>query len=300
MRAEWQIVHNAANDASRDIVEGEALTASKRYTETMLTSALRDVPLVWHTYTKPLGYPGDYLAMVRMYDGQRRGDSIFARVMDQIGHEERLAATVPVRKRYLVSQLERCSVEARQRHAEPVRFVSIGSGPAREVVDFLRTSPPGPELEFVLIDQDEQALAFAWEELHEAARPHGERVRISCRHLSFAQVFGLPELLGEVNRADMIYTAGLFDYLSDDVGRALMNGCFALLRDGGRLVVGNAAAGPGVRWMPEFVHDWTMIYRTEGELRDLARDFADRARIEIDSDDSDAWLFLVAHAEAGR
>jgi hypothetical protein len=98
----------------------------------------------------------------------------------------------------------------------------------------------------------------------------------------------------------MIYTAGLFDYLGEDVGRALMNSCFGLLRDGGRLVVGNAAAGPGVRWMPEFVLDWTMVYRSEAELRDLAQDFADRARIEIDSDDSAAWLFLVAHAETER
>ena len=298
MRAEWQVIHDAANAASHEIVEGEALTASKLLTETLLTSALSDVPLIWHTYVKPLGYPGDYLAMGRMYDGQRRGDSIFARVMDQIGHEERLAATVPVRKRFLVQQLELCVAEARQRHDDPVRIVSIGSGPAREVVDYLKATAPGSALEFVMIDQDEKALAFASEKLREAAQPHGERVRISCRHLSFAQLFALPELVSEVSRADMIYTVGLFDYLRESVGRALMNGCFGLLRKGGRLVVGNAADGPGVRWMPEFVLDWTMVYRTEAELRDLARDFADRARIEIDSDDSAAWLFLVAYAEA--
>ena len=298
MRAEWQVIHDAANAASHEIVKGEALTASKLYTETLLTSALRDVPLVWHTYVKPLGYPGDYLAIDRMYDGQRRGDSIFSRVMDQLGHEERLAATVPVRKRFLVQQLRLCVAEAQQRHDDPVRIVSIGSGPAREVVDYLKATAPGPALEFVMIDQDEQALAFASEKLLEAAQPHGERVRISCRHLSFAQLFASPEFVSEVSQADMIYTAGLFDYLRDDVGRALMNGCFGLLRDGGRLVVGNAADGPGLRWMPEFVLDWTMIYRTEAELRDLAQDFAERARIEIDRDDSAAWLFLVAHAEA--
>jgi SAM-dependent methyltransferase len=300
MRAEWKSIHDAANAASEGIAEGEALAASKRYTETLLTAALRDVPLVWHTYTKPLGYPGDYQAMTRMYEGRRRGDSIFARVMDQLGHEERLAATVPIRKRFLVSQIEQCVAATGPRSDEPIRIVSIGSGPAREVVDYLRAAPPGPALEFVLIDQDEKALAFAWEQLQEAAQPHGDRVRIACRHLAFAQLFALPELLSEVSRADMIYTAGLFDYLGDGVGRALMNSCFHLLRDGGRLVVGNAAAGPGVRWMPEFVLDWTMIYRTEAELRGLAEDFADRARIEIDSDDSASWLFLVAHAEAAQ
>jgi hypothetical protein len=300
MRVEWQEVHERANAASRGILEGEVLRASKAYTETLLTRALSDVPLIWHTYEKPLGYPGDYQAMTRMYDGRRRGDSIFARVMDQLGHEERLAATVVVRKRFLVGEIAACVVEAEQRHEGSVRIVSLGSGPAREVVDYLKTTAPGPSIEFLMIDQDEHALGFALDQLREAARPHGDRVRISCRHIAFKQLFALPELVSEVSDADMLYTAGLFDYLSQDVGRALMNSCFGLLREGGRLVVGNAAAGPGVRWMPEFVLDWTMIYRTEAELLDLARDFAHRAKIEIDSDESAAWLFLVARAETNH
>lgn len=300
IREEWRAVHEAANAASSEIVEGEALRASKRYTETLLTSSLRDVPLIEHCYTKPLGYPGDYRAMNRMYSGRRRGDSIFARVMDQLTIEERLAATVIVRKRFMVEQLGRCVADAARRHADPVRIVSIGAGPAREVQDFLASAPPGPALEIVLVDQDQQALAHADEACREAARAHGERVRVVCRHLSFKQLFSLPELVDEVSGADMIYTVGLFDYLGEGAGRALMNSCFALLRGGGRLVVGNAAAAPDVRWVPEFLLDWTMIYRTEAELRALARDFRERAKIEIECDDSAAWLFLVATAgEAG-
>jgi SAM-dependent methyltransferase len=296
MREEWRGIHEAANAASSEIVDGEALLASKRYTETMLTSSLLDVPLIQHCYRKPLGYPGDYQAMNRMYSGQRRGDSIFARVMDQLTIEERLAATVVVRKRFMVEQLRECVADAAKRHSDPIRIVSIGAGPAREIQDFLEATPPGPELEIVLVDQDQQALAHADEACREAARRHGERVRVVCRHLSFKQLFALPELVDEVSGADMIYTVGLFDYLGEAAGRALMNSCFGLLRAGGRLVVGNAAAAPDVRWVPEFVLDWTMIYRTETELRALARDFTDRATIGIECDDSAAWLFLVAIA----
>lgn len=296
IREGWRSIHEAANAASAEVLEGEALRASKRYTETMLTSSLLDVPLIRHCYSKPLGYPGDYQAMNRMYSGQRRGDSIFARVMDQLTIEERLAATVVVRKRFMVGQFGTCVADATKRHSDPVRIVSIGSGPAREVQDYLATTKPGPALEVVLVDQDQQAMAFAYEALREAARPHGDRVRITCRHLSFKQLFALPQLVDEVSNADMIYTVGLFDYLGETAGRALMNSCFGLLREGGRLVVGNAAAAPDVRWVPEFVLDWTMIYRTEPELQSLAQDFADRARIEMECDDSAAWLFLVAIA----
>ncbi len=294
MRAEWRAIRATANEASRSIVQGEALTASKRYTETLLTSALRDSPLIWRTYVKPQGYPGDYLAMSWMYDGQRRGETLFARLMDQLGHEERLASTVAVRKRFLIRQIEECVAEVSPHREGDTRIVSIGAGPAREVVDYLAATPPGPAIEFTLIDQDEQALAFAYEDLHQAALPHGGRVRILCRHISFAQLFAMPALQRELGEPDMIYSAGLLDYLGDEVGRALMNGCFELIRDGGRLVVGNAAAAPDVRWMPEFVLDWTMIYRTESELLDLARDFASTAELKIERDESEAWLFLVA------
>lgn len=294
MRAEWRAIHATANEASRSIVQGEALTASKRYTETLLTSALRDSPLIWRTYVKPQGYPGDYLAMSWMYDGRRRGETLFARLMDQLGHEERLAFTVPARKRYLVRQIEECVAAVAPHHDGPTRIVSIGAGPAREVLDYLAATPPGPAIEFTLIDQDEQALAFAYEELDRAVLAHEGRVHVLCRHISFAQLFAMPGLLRESGGPDMIYSAGLLDYLGDEAGRALMKGCFELIRDGGRLVVGNAAAAPGVRWMPEFVLDWTMIYRTEEELLDLARGFASNAQLEIQRDESETWLFLVA------
>jgi extracellular factor (EF) 3-hydroxypalmitic acid methyl ester biosynthesis protein len=295
MRAEWREVHTAANDASEDIIEGDALAASKRYTETLLTPVMHASPFLSRCHLKPRGYPGDYLAMSWMYEGQRRGETIFGRLLDQLGLEERLAATVPVRKRFLVSQIAACAGEAAKRHEGPVRIVSVGAGPAREVVDYLDQTPSTTPMEFILIDQDEQALAFTADALHRSALKHAGRVRILCRHVSFSQLFGLPELLSEVSGADMIYSAGLLDYLRDDVARALLSTCFGLLREGGRLVVGNAAATPGVRWMPEFVLDWTMLYRTESELRALAQDLG--GTVELDIDTSKTWHFLVARSQ---
>ena len=292
MRAEWREIHAAANEASKDIVEGETLAASKRYTETLLTPVMRASPFLWRCYLKPQGYPGDYLAMTWMYEGQRRGETIFSRLLDQLGLEERLAATVPIRGHYMVRKITECVGEAEQRHEGPVRIVSIGAGPAREVVDHLDQSLSGQAIDFVLIDQDEQALAFAAEALRRAALKHGGRVRILCRHVSFSQLLELPELQSEVSGADMIYSAGLLDYLRADVASALMSSCFGLLRAGGQLVVGNAAAEPGVRWMPEFVLDWTMLYRTERDLRDLGNGLG--GTLELDSDASKTWLFLVA------
>ncbi len=293
MRDEWREIHERANEASKDIIEGEPLAASKRYTETLLTPGLRASPFLWRCYVKPQGYPGDYQAMTWMYDGERQGDTVFGRLLDQIGLEERLAATVRVRKRLMSRHIADCVERAGAPRETPVRIVTIGAGPAREVVDYLDATDVRVPVEFFLIDQDEQALAFAADQVGRAALRHEGRVSARLRHVSFKQLFELPELLGEVRGADMIYSAGLFDYLRDEPARALLQGCFGLIADGGRLLVGNAAAVPGLRWVPEFLLDWTMIYRTEADMAALGEGLG--GTLNVERDDSDTWLFLAAH-----
>jgi hypothetical protein len=58
-------------------------------------------------------------------------------------------------------------------------------------------------------------------------------------------------------------------------------------------VLGNAADEADVQWVPEFVLDWHMHYRSEGDLRDLASDLGGVAKIDIEKDLSGAWYFLV-------
>ena len=300
MREEWGDVHAALNEASKDITEGAALVASKRFTEALLTPVLRASPFLWRCYVKPQGYPGDFMAMTWMYEGQRQGETIFGRVLDQLGLDERLAATVRVRKRLLVRHIAECVEEATRRGGRvdasgavrPIRIVTIGAGPAREIVDYLDQTESSVPIEFLLIDQDEQALEFAAGQAGRAALRHGGRVSVQLRHVSFSQLFELPDLLGEVEGADMIYSAGLFDYLREAPARALLHGCFGLLGEGGRLVVGNAASVPGLRWVPEFLLDWTMLYRTESEMSALGEGLS--GSLKVERDDSDTWLFLVA------
>ena len=290
--AGWREIHAAANDASKDITEGEPLVACKRYTETLLTPGLRASPFLWRCYVKPQGYPGDFQAMTWMYDGLRQGETIFGRLLDQLGLDERLAATVRVRKRLLVRHIAGCVDEATPDREWPVRIVSIGAGPAREVVDYLNETEVRAPIEFILIDQDEQALAFAASEVGQAALRHAGKVSVQFRHVSFSQLFKLPELLGEVRGADMIYSAGLFDYLREGSARALLQGCFGLIGEAGRVVVGNAAAVDGLRWVPEFLLDWTMLYRTDADMAALGEGLD--GSLEVERDDSDTWIFLTA------
>ena len=64
---------------------------------------------------------------------------------------------------------------------------------------------------------------------------------------------------------DLIYAAGLFDYLSDRRATAIINALFARLREGGLLVIGNVAAGCPI-FTTEFLGDWSLRFRTRDEM----------------------------------
>ena len=42
------------------------------------------------------------------------------------------------------------------------------------------------------------------------------------------------------------------------------------VKPGGRLVIGNMAGPSDGKWCIEYVLDWTLLYRTEEEMREIA------------------------------
>ena len=74
------------------------------------------------------------------------------------------------------------------------------------------------------------------------------------------------ELLGGL---DLVYSAGLYDYLTEPVGRRLTELLYSKLRPGGRLLVGNLTEMPDSTWIMEFVVSWHLVYRTEESMMRL-------------------------------
>jgi extracellular factor (EF) 3-hydroxypalmitic acid methyl ester biosynthesis protein len=122
---------------------------------------------------------------------------------------------------------------------------------------------------FVLVDQDSEALRCAGRQLSaaRAASPRRSPVRIDPRHLSVLKLLREVEPSALLPRADMIYSAGLFDYFSDRTCRVLARRLYGALRPGGLLLLGNMKAGTDMLWPLELIADWSLSYRTaEGIL----------------------------------
>jgi extracellular factor (EF) 3-hydroxypalmitic acid methyl ester biosynthesis protein len=295
LNEEWDPLRLRANELTVGLrSDPERMKAAKRFTELVVTPELVGGPAWQRSYTKPLGYPGDYEIMNYFYAQAWEGNTAFEKVLHRLMTRHPLAACVIPRMEMLRDAIAE-TVERQKERKEPVRIASLGSGPAREVEEYLRSTQPRQPIHFLLIDQDERALSYAHGKLYPLAVESPSTVGVECWFLSFSQLIQNFDFLRHMPPQDLIYTAGLVDYLKRSTAKTLIKVLFAHLAPGGRLVVGNMLARPDVNWTPEFVLDWQLIFRTESEMLELASELgAVKTELRLDSTGCTYLLFLTA------
>jgi extracellular factor (EF) 3-hydroxypalmitic acid methyl ester biosynthesis protein len=260
----WQCWRAVWDDASACMSElsqsAEHLAVAKQYTEAHLTGGLLSAPIWRQAYTKPRGYSGDYVVMNYIYQGAALGDTTFARLAHALAL--RIGEFV-VRRKDMIG--EAIAEVARKRAGGTATVVSLGCGPAREVADFAAqdAGAQGP-VTFILVDHDEDALRFAGRSIGASRLAHGARrpLRTDLRRLSALRLLRDVLPADAFGSADLIYSAGLFDYFSDRTCRLLTRRLYEALRPGGMLVLGNMKADTDLLWPLYLIADWSLHYRT--------------------------------------
>jgi chemotaxis methyl-accepting protein methylase len=262
---EWRGLWRTGNDIVRPIMEErERRDAVKEYTELALTPELRGGAIWDRSYTKPLGYPGDFGIMNQVYDWQRVGNTAYEMLLHRVG----LEVAECIKTRMEVVRAEIGDAVAAKGAERTTRILSLGCGSAREVETWLgKRRVESPRVEFTLIDQEQHALDYAYR----AAYPHivhdEGRCRLQCLQMSFMDVLRGTSGLNALPQQDLIYCVGLIDYLTDRRAAGLVRWLYELVAPGGLLIVGNMSETPlSNLWPMEFLTDWSLYYRTEAQM----------------------------------
>src|SRR5262249_51661970 len=189
---------------------------------------------------------------------------------------------------------------AAKRTAEsPRRVLSVACGPAEELQDILLSPDEVGRVQFMLLDQDPEALAQARGVIEEVARKVGKQPRAEtlCTSVRTMQQGGSP-----IDDAvyDFVYSMGLFDYLTDTTATAVLTWLYGRLAPGAELVVGNFHSRNPSKVFMEYWADWTLWYRSEGELLRLA-DALPGAQSRVTFEESGCQIFLhITKSQAQR
>lgn len=229
-----------------------------------------------HALVKPRGYAGDMDLMLMLCDGLPRGDTGFARAVNEVFVRVPAAQAVRDRVAILGRLLDTLPAGA--------RVLNPACGPALEV-QHLFAARPAKQLVVDLVDHDPHTLAYLRGRLPRVGVRilAGNAYRILAGDLTVTSVnadaSGAALLSGGYDR---IYSADLYDYHPDGSGGAggapaLTRVLFSLLNPGGLLLVGNylkptptSGHQEHVRAMMELYSHWYLRYRSADQIAGFA------------------------------
>jgi hypothetical protein len=220
-----------------------------------LETFLQD-PFTRHAYERPRGYPGDagLLDYIYLLKGPPPETTALGRAI--FDYSINVPACRAVRERCKrVASL----IDGLPRGRKP-RIASIASGHLREA-DLSETLRNSEVSRLIVFDNDGESI-----ETIRRSYPYLGHVLQAVR----GGVRGIITGKFRFVHLDLVYAAGLFDYLQQPLARRLCKEMFGMLRPGGRLWLANFIPMiPHLGYMEPFMR-WNLILRTEAEVLDLA------------------------------
>ncbi len=253
-------------------VRPEEVPVYKAFARRELHPFMLCAPFAHRTYTKPLGYAGDYeMVNMMLQESPIRGNNTYARIFHDL--TTNTAACLAHRNRIAFLN-ERLAGEAARVQGEMrlCNILNVGCGPAVEVQRFIRDSEDSEECVFTLMDFNSETLEYTRERVSAAIEASGHRPTVNFVQKSIDELLKDVHDQGEeiVPTYDLVYCAGLFDYFPDNVCRNLVSLYYKWVKPGGLLVTTNVTPANPERYSMEHLLEWYLIYRDEAGMAALA------------------------------
>ena len=205
-----------------------------------------------HSRTKPLGYAGDHLIIDMIYQ-HAVADTEVGRLVDEFFHRQLSPTAVRNRKQFFI---ETFGDLCRRKNAPSV--LDIACGPCRDVAEALvELGSLSDNAKFHCVDMDPRAISYA----QKIVPPQ------KSRNIKWQATNAFR--LKTDKKHDLVWSAGLFDYLDDRVAAFLLRKMWHATEYGGEVIIGNFhSSNPDRPWM-EWCGDWHLIHRNEEEMLNI-------------------------------
>lgn len=273
-------------------VPEDDLLVHKSFARRELHPLMLCAPFMHRAFNKPLGYAGDYLMVDMILRSPYEGQTSYAKIVNTIALRTDTAEAHRNRIIELTDLLENEARRASQLR-RPLRILNIGCGPAVELQRFIAKSWLADQVDLTLIDFNGPTLEFAETKLREVAREHSRSTKMRFVHRSVHELLKQASRTQEspVKTYDLVYCAGLFDYLNDKVCSRLTQLYYRWLNPGGAVMVTNVHADQPVRGFMEHLQEWNLVLRNEKQMMALAPDHP-HERVYVDKTGANVFLLL--------
>lgn len=240
----------------------------------LISNVLENDTVFGHTFKKPFGYAGDFLLIEKIYQKYETHDPLFKR-WDKFYHSHDATEAVRNRKSFFIKKVKELVTNQQQ-----VDILILGCGPATDVYEFFSQTDQRYNIKFDLVDIDSHAIEYA-----------SEKNCDFLEYINFTRA-NVIKFTTEDNY-DLIWSAGLFDYLDDQLFVFLLRRFVDNLKENGQIIIGNfSPLNPTIKVM-EVMTEWHLNYRDEKHLKLLANHVGiDNERITVEKEPLGINLFL--------
>ncbi|MFT3730556.1 MAG: class I SAM-dependent methyltransferase [Hyphomicrobium sp.] len=260
-------LEEACRQLEVDEVENHKQAAQRDLLPLMMAS-----PFFNRVYSKPLGYAGDYEMVNMMFRRERDGKTTYGQIIN-----DWLLSTCPAeahRNRiFMLENMLNETAEAAAAANKEVSVLNVGCGPVQELQLFFSKNEDAHRFSFDLLDFNAETLEYAKQQIEvitdKQENPPKVTYILKTVQELLRQAIELPEA---TKTYDVIYCAGLFDYLSDRVCAKLVRLFYQWCKPGGRVIVTNVHSSNPVKGLMEHVLEWHLVLRNEADMERLGLD----------------------------
>jgi len=239
----------------------------------LLSPVLTTDTMQGFAFQKPHGYSGDFEIIDRIYTKWKTEDKSLSK-WDDFFHFQEAPIAVRNRKKYFIDQLSTI-----QKKSKKIHVLNMASGPGRDMLEFFQACP-NSKICFDCVDMDKNAIQYA----QSLCSPYLDNITFFNENV-FKFI--------PTKKYDVIWSAGLFDYLDDKQFAYLLSKFCSWLKTNGEAIVGNFSNNNPSRGYMEVFGKWFLNHRDGRELIELAINAGiENDKIKVFSEDLGVNLFL--------
>lgn len=281
------------NDLVKNIdVKDDIYKKYLTYFQNELNEYLFLSPFINRIYYKPLGYAGDYEMMNMIYANIPRGESLFAKILDKYTLEIPVARANRNRIPYMLEKIKTIGSKVLETK-DRIKISSIACGPCLEIQELLKKEEISNYIDFTLLDSSNEALLSAKNKLEEIKKKYNRSATFKFINESIYPLIKNKKVQDMIDKdQDIIYSLGLFEYLSDITVTRLIRVLYDKVSSGGVLILGNYDDKNKDKSYMELGGEWFLFYREPNKMISFTKDLSSCLASVEDDKEIDFNTFL--------
>ena len=268
-----------------DNIPQEESAIFKEYFRENLRPVFRATPIIASIIDKDCGYAGGFETIKQFFQNPYSGNSLFAKLMNRFlcsldavtAHQDRI--------RFLYDEI--CS--SYRANEKEFFFLSLGSGPAEEVLRFVEKNRFEKPVQATLVDADAYTLADFSERLQYLPK---ENFTTELININLWDIVRKRKSNPVKRKYSFAYCAGLFDYFEEGVCKRLVRFLINHTLPGGTIIITNVHKKNSTRQFMDYCGIWEIIHRDEEEMEALV---PPEYKTELYSDKNHANIYFKIH-----